>query len=171
VVVRRVPGLDVAALDVAAAVTLAVFLAAVSMVARVTQPQAVRSPPSGWRCWWCADRRWRCGGSGRCWPARWRSAPRSPTWDHRTPWLATIGGLLAVVGWLPLSALTALDDLTNAIAHLPGSAASAQLWDRFSTDDDRRVRPTRPPPIIGDIALTLLALASLPAARTMATRP
>jgi len=30
--------LDVAALDVAAAVTLAVFLAAVSMVARVTQP-------------------------------------------------------------------------------------------------------------------------------------
>ncbi len=28
-----------------------------------------------------------------------------------------------------------------------------------------------PPPIIGDIALTLLALASLPAARTMATRP
>ncbi len=76
-----------------------------------------------------------------------------------------------MVGWLPLSALTALDDLTNAIAHLPGSAASAQLWDRFSTDDDRRVRPTRPPPIIGDIALTLLALASLPAARTMATRP
>jgi len=51
-----------------------------------------------------------------------------------------------VVGWLPLSALTALDDLTNAIAHLPGSAASAQLWDRFSTDDDRRVRPTRPAP-------------------------
>jgi hypothetical protein len=53
---------------------------------------------------------------------------------RRTPWLATIGGLLAVVGWLPFSALTALDDLTSTMARLPGSASYAQLLDRFSTD-------------------------------------
>jgi hypothetical protein len=52
----------------------------------------------------------------------------------RTPWLATIGGLLAVVGWLPFSALTALDDLTGTMAHLPNSGSYAELWDRFSTD-------------------------------------
>ncbi|HZD02722.1 MAG TPA: hypothetical protein VFA46_21785 [Actinomycetes bacterium] len=52
----------------------------------------------------------------------------------RTPWLATIGGLLAVVGWLPFAALTALDDLTATMAQLPHSAADAQLLDRFSTD-------------------------------------
>lgn len=52
----------------------------------------------------------------------------------RTPWLATIGGLLAVVGWLPFSALTALDDLTSTMAHLPNSGSYAELWDRFSTD-------------------------------------
>jgi hypothetical protein len=47
------------------------------------------------------------------------------------PWLATIGGLLAVAGWLPFSALTALDDVTNAMA---GQASYAELLDRFSTD-------------------------------------
>jgi hypothetical protein len=52
----------------------------------------------------------------------------------RTPSLATIGGLLAVVGWLPFSALAALDDLTATMAHLPNSGSYAQLWDRFSTD-------------------------------------
>jgi hypothetical protein len=53
---------------------------------------------------------------------------------HHTPWLATIGGLLAVVGWLPFSALTALDDLTDAMARLPQAASYAHLLDRFSTD-------------------------------------
>ena len=53
---------------------------------------------------------------------------------RRTPWLATIGGLLALVGWLPLSALTALDDLTSTMAQLPQASAYAQLLDRFSTD-------------------------------------
>src|SRR6266545_3676520 len=52
----------------------------------------------------------------------------------RTPWLATIGGLLAVVGWLPFSALAALDDLTSAMAQLPNSGSYAELLDRFSTD-------------------------------------
>jgi hypothetical protein len=53
---------------------------------------------------------------------------------RRTPWLATIGGLLAVVGWLPFSALAALDDLTSSMADLPDSASYAELLDRFSTD-------------------------------------
>jgi hypothetical protein len=53
---------------------------------------------------------------------------------RRTPWLATIGGLLAVVGWLPFSALAALDDLTSTMANLPNSASYAHLLDRFSTD-------------------------------------
>jgi hypothetical protein len=52
----------------------------------------------------------------------------------RTPWLATIGGLLAVVGWLPFSALAALDDLARTMAQLPDSASYVQLLDRFSTD-------------------------------------
>lgn len=52
----------------------------------------------------------------------------------RTPWLATAGGLLALVGWLPFSALAALDDLTSIMTQLPGSGSYAQLLDRFSTD-------------------------------------
>jgi hypothetical protein len=48
----------------------------------------------------------------------------------RRPWLATTSGLLALAGWLPFSALTALDDLTNAI---DGQQAFADLLDRFST--------------------------------------
>jgi hypothetical protein len=50
---------------------------------------------------------------------------------RRRPWLATIGGLAAVVGWLPFSALTALDDLIN---RAEGQGAYATLVDRFSTD-------------------------------------
>jgi hypothetical protein len=42
---------------------------------------------------------------------------------RRTPRLATIGGLLAVVGWLPFSALAAQDDLTNVMARLPDSGS------------------------------------------------
>jgi hypothetical protein len=52
----------------------------------------------------------------------------------RTPWLATVGGLLAVVGWLPFSALTALDDLTSAMAGPGGGASYAELLDRFTND-------------------------------------
>jgi Na+/phosphate symporter len=52
----------------------------------------------------------------------------------RAPWLATIGGLLAVVGWLPYSSLTALDDLTATMAQLPSSGAYTELLDWFSTD-------------------------------------
>ena len=48
----------------------------------------------------------------------------------RRPWLATIGGLLALAGWLPFSALTALDDLTNA---MDGQLGYADLLGRFGT--------------------------------------
>jgi hypothetical protein len=130
----------------------------------------------------------------------------------RTPWVATIGGLLAAVGWLPFSALTALDDLTSTMARLPNSGSYAELLDRFSTDAVmstylivyiighlvayvllgialRRARviprwaawsmiASSPlqiaafalpgsPRAIGGIALTLLVLSSLPAARNM----
>jgi hypothetical protein len=52
---------------------------------------------------------------------------------HRTPWLATIGGLLGVVGWLPFAALTALDDLASTMAHMPESSSFADLYSRFET--------------------------------------
>lgn len=50
------------------------------------------------------------------------------------PWLATIGGLLGVLGWLPFSALAALDDLASVMAQLPASGTYAALWDRFAYD-------------------------------------
>jgi hypothetical protein len=53
---------------------------------------------------------------------------------RRAPWLATIGGLLGVLGWLPFSALTALDDLAVAMAHPPVNGAYAALWDVFAYD-------------------------------------
>jgi hypothetical protein len=134
----------------------------------------------------------------------------------RAPWLATIGGLLAVVGWLPFSALAALDDLTATMASLPDGGAYAALLDRFSTDAVmstylvvyivghlvayvllgialRRagvvpgwaawaIVASSPltvaafvlpgsPRAVGGVALTLLVLGSLPAARAAARRP
>ena len=53
---------------------------------------------------------------------------------RRTPWLATVGGLLAVLGWLPMPALVALDDLATVAAGLPARGLYAELYDRFSTD-------------------------------------
>lgn len=130
----------------------------------------------------------------------WPAAPR----------LALAGGLLAVVGWLPFSALTALDDLINAMARTPGGDSYAGLLDRFGTDPVmsayllvyiaghlvgyvvlavalRRAGVVPPwaewamiasspltivafalpgsPRVLGGIALALLALGSLPAAR------
>ncbi|MBO0829456.1 MAG: hypothetical protein J2P24_16915 [Streptosporangiales bacterium] len=52
----------------------------------------------------------------------------------RSPWPATIGGLLGFVGWVPYAALTALDDLARAMAGLPGSGSYATLLDRFTVD-------------------------------------
>lgn len=53
---------------------------------------------------------------------------------RRTPWLATVAGVLGVVGWLPFPALAALDDLALTMAHLPDSGSYATLLDRFTND-------------------------------------
>jgi hypothetical protein len=50
-----------------------------------------------------------------------------------TPRLATWAGVIAVVGWLPFSALAALDDLQLRMA-AARTPASAPLLDAFSTD-------------------------------------
>jgi hypothetical protein len=51
-----------------------------------------------------------------------------------SPWLATTGGALGVVGWLPLSALTAQEDLTLQMAQLGGGDLLGTLWERFNSD-------------------------------------
>ncbi len=51
----------------------------------------------------------------------------------RAPMLSAVGGLLALVGWAPFSALTALDDLAVRMTEQPG-ASYAPLLDRFTTD-------------------------------------
>jgi len=51
-----------------------------------------------------------------------------------SPWLATIGGGLGLVGWLPWSALVAQDDLTFRISQLPGYREFVSLWNGFTTD-------------------------------------
>ena len=52
----------------------------------------------------------------------------------RSPWLATIGGGLGLVGWLPWAALVAQDDLTFQMAQTGGSPQLVDLWNRFTTD-------------------------------------
>ncbi|MBC3193647.1 hypothetical protein H7X46_21555 [Pseudonocardia sp. C8] len=52
---------------------------------------------------------------------------------RRSPWLATVGGILGVVGWLPFAALTALDDLARTMALLPDDGRYADLYSRFET--------------------------------------
>jgi hypothetical protein len=52
----------------------------------------------------------------------------------RSPWLATIGGGLGIIGWLPWSALAAQDDLTFRMAQLGGDGQLVELWNRFTTD-------------------------------------
>lgn len=52
----------------------------------------------------------------------------------RTPWAATIGGALGVLGWVPLAALTALEDLGYAMSVRPEASSYAGLYDAFSTD-------------------------------------
>lgn len=53
---------------------------------------------------------------------------------RRAPWLAVIGGILGVLGWLPFSALTALDDLAVAMTRAPDHGSFAGLWDVFAFD-------------------------------------
>jgi hypothetical protein len=51
---------------------------------------------------------------------------------RRSPWLAVIGGILGVLGWLPFSALTALDQLAIDMTRAPDSGSFAGLWDLFA---------------------------------------
>jgi len=53
---------------------------------------------------------------------------------RRSPWLATIGGGLGLIGWLPWSALVAQDDLTFQMAQSGGGPQLVDLWNRFTTD-------------------------------------
>jgi hypothetical protein len=50
------------------------------------------------------------------------------------PWLATAGGLLGVVGWLPFSSLAALDDLAIILAHRSDRTLEAGTLDAFTND-------------------------------------
>ena len=53
---------------------------------------------------------------------------------RRSPWLATIGGGLGLIGWLPWSALVAQDDLTYQMAQMGSTPQFVALWNRFTTD-------------------------------------
>jgi hypothetical protein len=53
----------------------------------------------------------------------------------RSPWLALIGGTLGLVGWLPMAALTAQEDLTLQMARLGGDTQLlGALWEQFNAD-------------------------------------
>jgi hypothetical protein len=52
----------------------------------------------------------------------------------RSPWLATLGGMLGLVGWLPWAPLIALEALTYDMAQMGGGAQFVALWDRFNGD-------------------------------------
>jgi hypothetical protein len=52
----------------------------------------------------------------------------------RSPLLATIGGGLGLIAWVPWSALAAQDDLTLQMARLGDGGQYVALWNRFTTD-------------------------------------
>lgn len=51
-----------------------------------------------------------------------------------SPWLATIGGALGMLGWAPFAALAAQDDLTLQMARLGSSELLGTLWEQFNND-------------------------------------
>jgi hypothetical protein len=53
---------------------------------------------------------------------------------RRAPWLATIAGLLSLVGWIPWSALNGQGALTYIMVQMGGGTQFATLWDRFNND-------------------------------------
>jgi hypothetical protein len=53
---------------------------------------------------------------------------------RRAPGLATLAAALSLVGWIPWSALIALDALAYEIAQAGGSPELAALWLRFNGD-------------------------------------
>lgn len=53
---------------------------------------------------------------------------------RRAPWLATVGGILGLLGWLPWLALIGQEALTYDMAQMGGGPQLAALWDRFNAD-------------------------------------
>jgi hypothetical protein len=53
---------------------------------------------------------------------------------RRAPGLATLAAALSLIGWIPWSALIALDDLAYEIAQAGSSPELAALWLRFNGD-------------------------------------
>lgn len=53
---------------------------------------------------------------------------------RRSPWLATIGGLAALLGFLPSSVFAGQEALTYDVAQMGGSAPLVALWNRFNGD-------------------------------------
>jgi hypothetical protein len=51
---------------------------------------------------------------------------------RRAPWLATIAGLLALVGWIPWAALIGQEALTATMAQMGGGVPLAALWERYN---------------------------------------
>jgi hypothetical protein len=53
---------------------------------------------------------------------------------RRAPWLATISAALSLIGWIPWSALIAIDDLAYDIAQAGSTPQLAALWTHFNSD-------------------------------------
>lgn len=51
---------------------------------------------------------------------------------RRAPWLATVAGLLGIVGWIPWSALIGQEALTYTMAQMSDGAPLAALWARYN---------------------------------------
>lgn len=51
---------------------------------------------------------------------------------RRAPWLASIAGLLALVGWIPWSALIGQEALTYTMAQMGGGTRLAALWEHYN---------------------------------------
>lgn len=53
---------------------------------------------------------------------------------RRSPWLATIGGFLALTGLFAFIVFAAQEDLSYLMAQMGGGSQLVALWDRFNTD-------------------------------------
>ncbi len=53
---------------------------------------------------------------------------------RRSPWLATVSAALSLIGWIPWSALIAIDDLVYDIAQAGSTPQLAALWTQFNSD-------------------------------------
>jgi len=53
---------------------------------------------------------------------------------RRSPWLATIGGFLALIGLFAFIVFAGQEDLSYLMAQMGGGPQLVALWDRFNTD-------------------------------------